>query len=196
MVRIEKISKLISFILNPFFFSCVVFSILILSNTILSLHLQLFFLFICILFSNIFPISYLLYLKHKKLIDTIEIDHKDKRITPLSLGIICHCTGFVLLFLLKAPLIVTGLMFCYATINILIILITLYWKVSIHAIGASIPLVALSYQFGKPVYPLYILIIIIGLARIILKKHTPLQVIAGSFIGLLFTVIQLEWLFI
>ena len=195
MNRIEKISEWISWILNPFSISTIVFVILIFTSSILGLSLQIFILLIVIIFSNMIPLFYLFYLKNRGDIKELEIIQREKRINPLIWGITSHFLGYILLAFIQAPIIVTGLMFCYTTVSLFILIITFYWKISVHAAAVSVPLVALSFHFGEIIYPFYVLIIVVGTARIILKKHTILQVVGGTFLGLICAAFFLKVLF-
>lgn len=195
MNRIEKISEWISWILNPFTISTSVFVILVFTSSILRLSHQIFTLLIAIIFSNMIPLFYLFYLKNRGDIKELEIIQREKRINPLIWGIASHFLGYILLAFIQAPIIVTGLMFCYTTVSLFIMIITFYWKISVHAAGVSVPLVALSFHFGEIIYPLYGLIIIVGTARVILKKHTVLQVVGGTFLGLICAIFFLKVLF-
>lgn len=89
----------------------------------------------------------------------------------------------------EIALIMTGIAFSIAAVAI----ISLYWKISAHAVGISGTLGALigivikqsSYELF---YPIIVVILIGGLliaARLHLNAHTPAQVIAGSFLGLI-----------
>jgi membrane-associated phospholipid phosphatase len=68
-------------------------------------------------------------------------------------------------------------------------IITMYWKISTHALGITAPLVASLYLFGREPLPFFVLIPIVCWARVYLKAHTILQVIAGTALGALSTVI-------
>jgi membrane-associated phospholipid phosphatase len=72
-------------------------------------------------------------------------------------------------------------------------MITRRWKISIHTTGIAGPLVALTYQFGWMLLPLYILIPIVGLARVKMHRHTQLQVVAGGILGVAMTIVQLYY---
>jgi membrane-associated phospholipid phosphatase len=93
----------------------------------------------------------------------------------------------------SAPIIIQALMFCYATNTLFVLLITVWWKVSVHTTAASGPLVALTYSFGSLVFPFYLIVPLVGLSRLILKKHTILQVIVGMLIGIIGTAVQVHY---
>ena len=89
----------------------------------------------------------------------------------------------------EIAIIMTGIAFSIAAVAI----ISLYWKISAHAVGISGTLGALIgivIKFGsyELFYPIIAVILIGGLliaARLHLNAHTPAQVIAGSFLGLI-----------
>ena len=58
--------------------------------------------------------------------------------------------------------------------------ITRYWKISTHALGITAPLVALTILYGPQPLPFLVLIPIVCWARVYLKAHTLLQVVAGA----------------
>jgi membrane-associated phospholipid phosphatase len=96
---------------------------------------------------------------------------------------------------MNSPVVIQSLMFCYATNTLLVLLITAWWKVSVHTTAASGPLIALTYRFGYLVLPFYTIILLVGLSRLTLKKHTVMQVIVGMLIGTIGTAVQMNYIF-
>lgn len=188
----EKLSDIISWVLNPFCISIAVFSVLIFTSDT-SVGLKSITAALVLGFSIVFPFLYLNSLKSHHEIDSLEVNNRTRRKRPLIVTLVSHLIGFIVLRLIHAPDIVSALMFCYMLNTLIILLITFYWKVSVHAAGLAGPLAGLTFYFGSPIFILYPLIIIVGLARVILKRHTPLQVIAGSILGFGCTYLQLEF---
>ena len=151
---------------------------------------------IATMFASVIPIGHVLFLKHTRKIDSIDVDDRTKRLVPLAVGIGSYLLGFLLLLRFQAPVLVSGLMFCYAVNTLLVLIITRWWKISIHATGMGGPLVALSYQFGWVIAPFYILVVMVSAARIVLEKHTVAQVTAGALLGMGMTTLQLHFLFL
>jgi membrane-associated phospholipid phosphatase len=89
----------------------------------------------------------------------------------------------------EVAIIMTGIAFSIAAVAI----ISLYWKISAHSVGicgALGALIGIAIKFGsyQLFYPIIAVILIAGLliaARLHLNAHTPAQVIAGSFLGLI-----------
>jgi membrane-associated phospholipid phosphatase len=115
---------------------------------------------------------------------------------PLFLGILYSGAGFLVLSFLNAGNLTQGLMFCYMINTALIMVITRYWKISIHAAGVAAPIVALWVHGAH--FPILMsgMMILVGLSRVILKAHSVSQVFAGHLLGLLLTWIQLHLFFL
>jgi len=192
---IKYLSIFISCIFHPLIISIYTFFILIYKNeSEFENAIQIFI--ICLMFSNIIPIITVLLLKYKNLITDLDASIKEQRILPLSLGVLYSSIGFITLKFFNANHIVQGLMFCYMTNTIITIVITKYWKISIHALGVTAPIAAL-YIFGyNHIILMLFITFLVGISRIILKAHSIKQVLVGSFLGFILTYIQISLLFI
>jgi membrane-associated phospholipid phosphatase len=150
---------------------------------------------VAITFSVILVPAYILFLKHKGVVDSADITIREQRINPLLAAVVSYFIGFLLLKAAGASDPIQGLMFCYATNTLLIVLITNWWKVSVHTTAMSGPLVVLAYQFGSTIFPFFGLIPLVGVSRLILKRHTFAQVLVGAAIGVLVTALQIRLFF-
>jgi len=89
----------------------------------------------------------------------------------------------------------TALLLCYSINTGVVLLITTKWKISVHTTGLSGPVAALILLLG-PVGALFgILYPILIWSRVLLKKHTLAQAIAGGVQGFFLTVLEM-YLFI
>jgi membrane-associated phospholipid phosphatase len=100
-------------------------------------------------------------------------------------------TGFVASSFAHAPKLMQGLMLCYAIETLTVAIISYWWKISIHTASMACSLIALTYRFGASVLPFYLLLLFVGQARIVLKRHTLAQTIVGAVLGIVLTAIQL-----
>jgi membrane-associated phospholipid phosphatase len=82
-------------------------------------------------------------------------------------------------------------MLCYLGNTVVMMFITLRWKISVHASGIAGPSTALVYLLGAIAAPLLLLAVPVGWARIKLGAHTILQVIGGASLTFLITWIQI-----
>ena len=192
LTTLESLAKIISAIFHPLIMPAIAFTILIVADSASNLSRKLIISSVALTFSVVLVPGYIFWLKRRGLIDSADIIIREQRINPLAIAVVSYLIGFVLLKLMQAPNLVQGLMFCYATNTFLVLLITNWWKISIHTTAISGPLIALMYQFGSLIFPFLILILLVGASRLILKRHTLTQVMAGAAIGIFSTVLQLQ----
>ena len=82
-----------------------------------------------------------------------------------------------------APRLLTGyLAFMLASVTVLA-LVTVVWKISIHCAVASGSVTLLFLMYGPFVLPGYVLVALLGWARVAVKDHTVAQVVGGSVLG-------------
>ncbi len=194
-MNLRLFSSIISFVFHPMLISFAAFYLLLFGSEPIAAN-ALNVLLVCFIFSNFIPVSTVLILKKIGKISDLDASQKEQRIFPLMLGIIYSGIAFLILTYMNAEPLVRGLMFCYMTNTIITILITRYWKISIHAMGVGGPIAALwiaGFQFPIPAF---LILISVSYARVVLKAHTVLQVFAGSAAGLIFTFIQLQLFFV
>ena len=192
---IKYIAIVISCIFHPLVISIYTFFILIYKNDLNINNANQIFI-ICLLFSNIIPIITVLFLKYKNIITDLDASIKEQRILPLSLGVLYSILGLITLKYFNANNFVQGLMFCYITNTIITIIITKFWKISIHAMGVTAP-IAILYIYGyQYIFLMLLITFLIGISRIILQAHSFEQVIVGSLLGFILTYIQINLFFI
>ena len=87
-------------------------------------------------------------------------------------------------------------MFCYAFNTAIVWIITRRWKISIHAIGLAGPIMALWLNgFYFPLTMIFALVLI-SVSRVIIKAHSPIEVISGTILGTGLTFLELQFLFL
>ncbi len=189
------VSRILSDVFNPLVNAVAAFLIIIATDANHQGASKTLAATVSIVFAAGLPLSALLVMKRRGDITNINIDRREQRARPFMLGIVCYAAGFIFLKLFHAPRLAQGLMFCYAVNTAVILAITRYWKISVHATGISGPLVALYYQLGAVVLPYFSLIPLVCASRVVMKKHTVGQVVAGTALGLTATAAQISWLF-
>lgn len=145
---------------------------------------------VCMCFAVVTPsiIAYT-WIKNRNL--EIDIPKKEDRLYPLLWIILSYLLGVIVLFIISTPAIITVLMFCYFFNTLVVLLISLFWKISIHSVGVAGPVAVLIYVFGYPGLIFLLLIPIVMWSRLFLKRHTRSQVIAGASLGFALTTAQL-----
>ena len=145
-----------------------------------------------LLLGLIFPIIYFTYLMKKGRVGDTDATIKEERFLPYIFGVFISSVGLLLSYVLYLPKIISGIWFIYLLNMLLLLLINKYWKISAHAIGASLT-IGILFQINN-LWSLIILplLIIIGWSRIYLGKHTLLQVITGAIFGFTLSVVTLN----
>lgn len=77
----------------------------------------------------------------------------------------------------------------YLLTTVVVLLVTLFWRISIHMAGFTGPITALILVFGIHYSLLYLLAIPLAWARTELKAHTLPQVVLGAAVGAITTTI-------
>ncbi|BDZ67361.1 phosphatase PAP2 family protein [Methanobacterium ferruginis] len=184
----EKFADFISTVTNPPFVAIPVF--LVINYTLLYGGDWLWFSVVSIFFVSILPIitSFLWIMRNELEVD---MPRREDRIYPLLLVILSYVLGVVVLYTLGAPQLTTVLMICYLNNTIVVLLFSLFWKISIHAMGIAGPATAIIYLFGWPGLIFSLLVPLVIWSRLYLKRHTPSQLIMGTFLGYLLTTLQI-----
>jgi len=124
----------------------------------------------------------------------LELTNRKERLVPYLILILSNITCLFLLYKMKVPDWLIDLIMGVCVAIIVSFCINFFWKISAHALGIGGLLGAvmgMSEMYRLNPYPLFIALIIagglVGTSRIILKKHTPMQVYAGFTLGLVCT---------
>lgn len=184
-------AQVISTVFNPVIDPAISFLLLTWTDQQLNLSEKIEFLGIADLFASGLIILCLFIFIRFGLINAPDIPNRQQRLLPLMIAAIVLLTGFLTLSFVHAPHLIRALMGCYATETLLVAIISYWWKISIHTASMGCSLAALSVRFGAIVLPFYLLLPLVGKARIVLKRHTIAQTIAGAFLGIVLTTIQL-----
>ncbi|NDJ62441.1 MAG: hypothetical protein GYB67_15035 [Chloroflexi bacterium] len=134
------------------------------------------------------PVLYIAWLVWRGQITDIHVPVREQRIRPFLVTLICILIALAVLIALEAPpLLPVFAFFSFVQISIMLV-ITLLWKISMHAMSISGAVVAVGALFGLiPALLLSPLIPIVAAARVKLRRHTVRQVIAGGLLGALMT---------
>lgn len=133
------------------------------------------------------PLLYFALSVKLKWITDIDLSNRKERPAFLLVYTISLAIADLVLYLLKVP--EKFFVYILSTLVIAIVasLITLFWKISFHtAIFASI-VTAINILGGIHFWPLFLLLIPVGIARVVLKRHTIAQVVGGALVSFLIT---------
>ena len=176
------VAKIVSTVCNPFLTSLALFVILAdaRSNGATDFWVLLFN---SAFFTSIGPMLFIFYLYATDRISDLDMSIRTERERVFIAFVIFYAAGGLDLWLIHAPAIMTASMAGFAASALIVQWITRYWKISTHALGITAPLVALSVLFGERPLPFYVLIPLVGWSRVYLRAHTLLQVVAGTLLA-------------
>jgi len=150
---------------------------------------------VAVLFGGVIPLIVIGYLRSREKITAYDAPIREQRTTPYLVSVGIYLFGLVVLYLLGTSFFIQGLMWCYAANTFILALVNKFWKVSAHTMGIAGPMTALILVFGKYILPFFLLIVLVGWARVVLKSHTIPQVIVGGLMGMVLTAGQFVLLF-
>lgn len=132
------------------------------------------------------PLLFVVWMVQRGLITDLHMELRQQRIRPFLVSILCTTIAWWALRFLGAPP-VLPLFTLISLVQIMVIaLITLVWQISMHAMSISGLVVAAFAFFGAlPALLLLPLVVLVGAARLKLRRHTPAQVLAGAAVGVI-----------
>lgn len=190
----EKIAHLISIVFQPFLMPVYAVLLLVFSDMYRVFYTPQYRALLVggvVFFTTILPLLFVaVYMKMGKVSDLF-ISNRKERTIPYLVSFLCCLLCIRFLIYMSVPTWVVYVALGATVSLVLITVINLWWKVSAHmsCIGNICGVVfgsALVWQ-TNPVWLFILLITISALvawARLILKAHTPLQVLCGFLIGL------------
>jgi len=178
----RDLARILSTIFNPFLTALALFVILALARATDTLSFW-WLLFLSTFFTSIGPMLYIFWLYATDRISDLDMSIREERERVFGVFVVFYLLGTLTLWLTHAPNLLIAAMAGYTLATIVVQYITRYWKISTHALGITAPLVALTLLYGRQPLPFLILIPMVCWARVYLKAHTVMQVIAGAALG-------------
>jgi membrane-associated phospholipid phosphatase len=134
----------------------------------------------------VLPMVYVALMVRRGSITDLHMGVREQRIRPFIVSLVCTVFAWWVLRLMGAPPVVP-LFALFSVVQIAVMaLITLVWQISVHAMSITGAAVA-AFAFFGPLWalPILPLVVLVGAARLNLKRHTLAQVLAGSALGVL-----------
>jgi hypothetical protein len=191
----KTVAKVISTAFNPLLMPTYALIILFATNTYFSLlpfeaKKAIFlttFISTCLL-----PLAFIPLFIYQNLIKNIEMQNKKERLVPFSVITILYFLSYFLMNQMGVPPTILKIILAGGILTLLIVLITIWWKISVHMAGIG-ALSAAVFSFAiilKADFTMFLLISlfiagILGTARMVLKSHSPSEVYTGFGLGAL-----------
>lgn len=175
----REAARIISTTCNPFVTALTLF--VILSFSLANSTAELWrLLAITSFFTAVGPMLFIFWAYSTDRISDLDMSIRSEREAVFGGFIAFYCVGTIVLALTHAPTLLVASMAGYTANTIIVGIITRYWKISTHALGITAPLVALWTLYHPAPLPFFVLIPLVGWARVYLKAHTIAQVVAGT----------------
>jgi membrane-associated phospholipid phosphatase len=145
-------------------------------------------------FSGILPILVLYYLRRIGKIGDMMVNDREQRFIPFASVFGSYLMGAIALWVFNAPLTMMALMISYVITSLVMMLITLRWKISIHAAGVAGPSMFLVLRYNLVLWPFLIMTLLVCWSRWRLKVHTIQQVFGGAVLSVVVTTIMVNLL--
>lgn len=130
------------------------------------------------------PMVYILLGVRSGKLSDIELSRRTERTGPFLFGIASATMGLFVLLSMHGPKNLETVLMSTAVSGGIMLVTTLWWKISIHTssmAGAATMLIAL---YGVVMLPAFLLLMLVGWSRVVLRRHTVAQVVVGSLLGI------------
>ena len=111
----------------------------------------------------------------------VQLRLRENRAIPYILFILSYVACLHLMFRMHMPRYMCGILVSALLIQMVCVIVNVWWKISMHAIGAY----SVLFMFN-PVWWLCVTVLIsgaVGTARMVLRQHSLAQVVAGTLVG-------------
>ena len=188
-----KLSKVISFFFHPIFMPTyaifLLFAFSPLFSDFMSMSQKIQIVQLTIIFTLLLPIFSVLILKKFNVVTSIYMEKREERRWPLLFTIIWYYLLFRFLDSIHIQYIVIQLLFGAMLILLLAIIVSNFWKISLHMLGVGGVLgafLAIQTLFGGNIFLIITLLFcagLVGFARVNENAHTLKQVYLGFLVG-------------
>ncbi len=190
----DKLARIISIVFQPLLVPTYTLLVIFSLNSYISLivpgQVKHVLMWIAFLTTFVFPVVFILILYRRGMIKSLNMDDREERVFPLMVTGIFYFLMYYIVRQSQLDLVYNLLFLGSALLIILALIVSLYWKISMHMIGVGGMLGALI-GVGVTAYVDLVFYVIlttlvcglVGFARLKLKAHTPAQVYAGFLAG-------------
>jgi len=116
-----------------------------------------------------------------------DVSMRSQRVGPFLFGIGSSLVGFVTLFVTHGPKNLQTLVLITIISGVVMMVVTLWWKISIHASSLAAVATVLTALYGLVLLTSFVLLIAVCWSRVVLRRHTLGQVVAGSLVSIALT---------
>jgi membrane-associated phospholipid phosphatase len=138
---------------------------------------------LCLGLTSGLSLVYLFYLTRSGKVRDARKIPRSERVGPLRVVAGLHVGAFLIVTLLDAPVELRAILLSYAISTVAFAFLTPVSNISLHAAGVSGAAVCLTFVFGAWGIWALLLVPVVVWSRIVLKRHTPLELALGVLVG-------------
>lgn len=128
------------------------------------------------------PFIFFLVMIFHKQISNWDIRKREERLPLYFFTMLCHLGGVWLAHEVgKTEL--ASILFVFWLLGVVFAGITAFWKISLHGGVNAVLIVFTNVLLGWHYWPLFLILPVVGWARVYDKHHTPLQYWSGALLG-------------
>jgi len=147
---------------------------------------------ITLFFLSVGPLLYIIIGVRLGKLSDIDVSRRTQRVGPFIFGIVSVMIGWLVLTLTNGPRNLQTVMIITVFSGIIMMVITFWWKISMHASSLGGVATMLTALYGAVMLPLFVLLVLVSWSRVVLRRHTVPQVIAGSLAGIVLSLVILK----
>jgi hypothetical protein len=143
-------------------------------------------------FLSLGPMLYILIGVRLGKISDVDVSRRKERAGPFLFGLASVGLGLLALRYTNGPRALESMLFMTVISGVIMMAITCWWKISIHASSLASALTMLTVLYGAIVVPLFTLLVMVSWSRVVLRRHTVAQVISGSVLSIVLSAVLLK----
>lgn len=178
----KKLAWVISRIFDPIFEIPLILGVVVFYA--LTNGLRFRFMIFLMIVDGLIPALYLLWGLRTKRISDWDMTKRQQRAGIYFLTVFCHLFGVVYAYFL-GKIVLAEILFIFWSLSVVFATITSVWKISVHA-GVNGAMVAyFNHAYGwRNYWWLLVVLIFVLWSRVEIKKHSWMQVVAGSSLAI------------
>jgi len=144
---------------------------------------------ITLLFLSLGPLAYILLGVRLGKLSDVDVSRRSERTGPFLFSIASMVIGLCILMYLHGPKNLETVLLGTAGTSIILMVTTWWWKISIHAASLAGGVTMLTALYGPVALPAFLLLVLVCWSRVALRRHTVAQVVAGSLVSVVLTLL-------
>ncbi|HLG65794.1 MAG TPA: hypothetical protein VKY19_27990 [Ktedonosporobacter sp.] len=147
---------------------------------------------ITLFFLSFGPMIYILIGVRSGKYTDIDLSLRTQRAGPFLFGIVSTTIGLLILTFAHGPKNLQTLLLITTISGVMMMVTTLWWKISIHASSLAGAVTILTSLYGSIVLPAYVLVVLVSWSRVVLRRHTIAQVVVGSIASIILPIVTFK----